>query len=432
MTRRIGTIAQNGLEIVTEQSIRYQGWRISIAASACVFLSFASLFVYTFGIFLKPLTQEFHWTRESVSAAFGFAALSVAACSPPLGFLLDRFPARRVILPSILIFGTAFASLSLLTGHLWHLYGVFVVLGVVGNGTAHLAFSRPLSTWFEDRRGAAFAVLLAGGALGAMVLPLIAQWLIDAAGWRKAFAILGAAVLLFGLPLASHVRERFPISHADPSSIAGTSVANALRARIFWIIVAVLFLCSISQNGAITHLSALLTDRGIPTADAALAVSALGAATLVGRLFTGWLLDRCFAPRVAFCILCIAALGTLILSGAKSLSTGVIGAVCIGIGMGGEADITPYLLSKYFGLRSFSTLYGFSWTAYAIAAAIGPVIMGKAFDITGSYQVLLAELALSTLIAAALMLLLPRYSNGRASEKMGAVELPGSAAEERW
>ena len=427
----MGTISENGPEIVAEHSIRYRGWRISIAASACVFLSFASLFVYTFGIFLKPLTQEFHWTREAVSAAFGFAALSVAACSPPLGFLLDRFPARRIILPSIVVFGTAFASLSLLTGHIWHLYAVFVVLGIVGNGTAHLAFSRPLSTWFEDRRGAAFAVLLAGGALGAMVLPLIAQWLIDAAGWRKAFAILGATVLLLGLPLASQVRERFPVSRADSFSTAGTSVANAVRTRIFWIILAVLFLCSISQNGAITHLSALLTDRGITAADAALAVSALGAATLGGRLFTGWLLDHCFAPRVAFCILSVAALGTLILSGARSLGTGILGAVCIGIGMGGEADITPYLLSKYFGLRSFSTLYGFSWTAYAIAAAIGPVIMGKAFDLTGSYKVLLAELALSTLVAAALMLLLPRYSNGPASEKMVAIELTGRAAEEQ-
>jgi MFS family permease len=77
--------------------------------------------------------------------------------------------------------------------------------------------------------------------------------------------------------------------------------------------------------------------------------------------------------------------------------------------MGGEADVTPYLLTKYFGLRSFSTLYGFTWTAYAIAGALGPVIMGKAFDATGSYSMLLVYLSVSTLIAAVLMLFLPRY-----------------------
>src|ERR1039458_7788696 len=53
-----------------------------------------------------------------------------------------------------------------------------------------------------------------------------------------------------------------------------------------------------------------------------------------------------------------------------------------------EAALTPYLLTRYFGLRSFSTLYGFTWTAYAIAGAIGPLLMGMAFDVTGSYTLL--------------------------------------------
>ena len=72
---------------------------------------------------------------------------------------------------------------------------------------------------------------------------------------------------------------------------------------------------------------------------------------------------------------------------------GVAGAALIGFGMGGEADVTPYLLSRYFGLRSFSTLYGLTWTAYAIAGGIGPVLMGQAFDVTGSYEALLVRLA---------------------------------------
>jgi cyanate permease len=89
---------------------------------------------------------------------------------------------------------------------------------------------------------------------------------------------------------------------------------------------------------------------------------------------------------------------------------GMAGAALIGFGMGGEADVTPYLVAKYFGLRAFSTLYALTWTAYAIAGAIGPVIMGKAFDVTHSYQTLLSQLALLTLAAAALMLFLPRYN----------------------
>jgi cyanate permease len=93
---------------------------------------------------------------------------------------------------------------------------------------------------------------------------------------------------------------------------------------------------------------------------------------------------------------------------------GVVAAMLIGIGMGGEADVTPYLLSRYFGLRSFSVLYGLTWTFYAVAGAIGPVLMGQAFDATGSYEALLTRLALATLAVAALMLLLPRYGTLKA------------------
>lgn len=92
-----------------------------------------------------------------------------------------------------------------------------------------------------------------------------------------------------------------------------------------------------------------------------------------------------------------------------SAAQGLTAAALIGLGLGGEADITPYLLTRYFGLRSFSTLYGFSWTAYAVAGAIGPVMMGRAFDLSGSYTALLTVLAAGVFTSALLFLLLPRY-----------------------
>jgi len=400
-----------------ERSVGYHGWRVAAASSACVLVSFASLFVYTFAIFLKPLAIEFGWSREAVSAAFGIAALAVAACSPPLGWLLDRYPARRVILPCLTVFGCAFASLGLLTRHLWHLYAIFLILGIVGNGTAHLAYSRVLTTWFQARRGVAFSILLGGGAVGAMVLPPIAEALIRATGWRASFAILGACGLFIGLPCGWFVVERSRAIRSAAAPSSGVSVRDGVRSRVFWIIVAELFLISVSQNGAVTHLAALLTDRGVAAGKAALAVSAMGGAILAGRLFTGWLLDRYFAPRVAVCLFALSALGTFLLAGARSFQVGIGAAALIGFGMGGEGDVTPYLLSRYFGLRSFSTLYGFTWTAYAIAGAVGPVIMGRAFDATGSYRALLMQLAGMTLAAATLMLFLPRYKTAFADNE---------------
>lgn len=393
----------------------YEGWRVAVASGVGVFVSFASLLVYTFGVFLKPVAEEFAWSREAVSAAFGIAAMSVAVCSPALGYLLDRFPPRRIILPCLAIFGVAFASLSLLTPHLWHLYAVFVVIGIVGNGTAQMAYSRAVSSWFDRRRGAALAVLLSGGAVGAMVLPPSAAALIRDLGWRGAFLALGVMVVVVGLPtVARFIRER-PVSAGVGRERAGASVREALGSRVFWILVVVLFCSSLAQNGAIAHIPALLSDRGVSGTGAAMALSAMGGASLVGRLLTGWLLDRYFAARVSFGLLAAAALGAFLLARATSLPEGVIAAALIGFGMGGEADVTPYLLSRYFGLRSFSVLYGLTWTFYACAGALGPMMMGHAFDLTGSYEALLVRLAIATLAVAGLMLLLPRYTVARSA-----------------
>jgi len=221
---------------------------------------------------------------------------------------------------------------------------------------------------------------------------------------------LGALVLLLGLPLtALFVRERPREGGRHHAALEGASVAQGVRSRAFWILIGTLFLSSISVNGAITHLSPLLTDRGVSPATAALAASTLGLASFLGRLTTGFLLDRFFGPRVGFCLYAAAAGGILVLATARSVVPGLAAAVLIGLGLGAEADITPYLLTRYFGLRAFSTLYGFTWTGYAIAGAIGPVWMGKAFDSTGSYVSLLTFLSAATLASAALLLLLPRY-----------------------
>jgi MFS family permease len=386
------------------------GWLVVLAAYCGAMVGFGSLLVFSFSIFLKPLSGAFGWSRESVSAAFGLAALSIAVCSPPLGHLLDRYGPRRVILPCMAIFGVAFASVGLLTPHLLHLYAIFVLMGVVGNGTTQMGYSRAVSTWFDKRRGLALALMLAGVGTGSIIFPPLAQALIAAYGWRVAYFVLGVVVLLLGIPLtALFVRERPHETVRAQTTLPGATVSEGLRSPAFWILIATLFLSSVSMNGSITHLSALLTDRGVTAANAALAASMLGLASFIGRLVTGFLLDRFFGPRVGFCLCALSAGGILLLARAGSSLPGIAAAMLIGLGVGAEANLTPYLLTRYFGLRAFSTLYGFTWTAYAMAGAIGPVLMGKAFDVTGSYASLLMILSVTTLAAAVLLLLLPAY-----------------------
>jgi MFS family permease len=373
---------------------------------------FGSLFVYTFSIFVKPLAAEFRWSREAISSGFAIAAVTLGLISPLLGGWIDRLGPRRIILPCMTVYVCAIASLSLLRCGVWQFYITCFVLGVVGNGAAHLAYSRSISTWFHRRLGTALAFVMVGAGLGAMTLPVIAQFIIGRSGWRAAYASLGGLALLLGLPLSwRYIRERGATEQHEVAPVvhSGATWQWGIRSFAFWIITAILFVSSTSMNGAITHLSALLTDRGIAARDAALCASVLGGSSLIGRILVGWLLDRFFGPRVAFAINLTTAVGIFLLARAQGLALGCLAAALIGVGAGGEAAITPYLLTRYFGLRAFSTLYGLTWTFYAAAGAIGPMILGRAFDVTGSYASLLVALAAALGLAAATNLLLPRY-----------------------
>ncbi len=397
---------------LSESDPGYYGWRVVLAACFGVMAGFGSLFVYTFAVFVKPLSAEFGWNREAISLGFGLAAVTLGLISPLLGRWIDRLGPRRVIVPCMTVFGCAVASLALLRSELWQFYLTCIVLGVVGNGAAHLAYSRSISTWFQKRLGMALAFVMVGAGLGAMILPVFAQTIVSRFGWRAAYLSLGCLALLLGLPLSwRYIVDRGPVGHKSaPVEHPGLTWQQGLHSFAFWIIVAVLFVSSISMNGAITHLSALLTDRGITPREAALCASVLGGSSLLGRIAVGWLLDRFFGARVALVVNLTTAAGIFLLARANSFAAGCLAAALVGVGAGGEAAITPYLLTRYFGLRAFSTLYGLTWTFYAAAGAIGPVLLGRSFDLTGSYASLLVALAVALSLAAGANLLLPRYS----------------------
>jgi len=234
----------------SEFNLSYYGWRVALAACLGVMAGFGSLFVYTFSVFVKPLAAEFGWSREAISGGFAIAAVTLGCVSPLLGRWIDRFGPRRIILVCMTIFGCAIASLSLLRFGVWQFYVTCFVLGVVGNGAAHLAYSRSISTWFRRRLGTALAFVMVGAGLGAMILPVVAQSIISRFGWRTAYASLGGLALLLGLPLSwRYVRERGVIGHTStPVPHSGTTWQQGLRSLAFWIITAILFASSISNH----------------------------------------------------------------------------------------------------------------------------------------------------------------------------------------
>jgi MFS family permease len=391
---------------VEEHRLRYEGWRVVAACSVAAF--FATIPLNTFSVFLKPVSDDFGWPREAPSSAFGTLTLVAAVSAPWLGRLLDRFGARRIILPALVLSGSAVASLSAMTSALWHLRVVFAVLGVATIGASHIASSRAIFGWFDALRGRALGLMLTGAAISGIVAPPAAQALIRAIGWRLAWLTFGLSTLLVALPAAVlFVRDRLPPAGNATVAASGVPLGTALRTRVFWTLITVVFAGTIATSGAFVHIVALLGDRGVTPSAGALAVSALGGASLLSRILTGWMLDRFDARRVSMALLAVAAAGVFLLAGAHSLGMGLLAAVCIGFGAGGEIDVTPYLLSRHFGLRSLATLYGFNWTAWGVAGAVGAMLLGREFDATGSYSRILILLGVVTLGSSALMATLP-------------------------
>ena len=388
-----------------EGRLDYEGWRVAAASSVGVL--FASFFFLSFAVFLKPLCTEFGWTREAVSAAYAVMTMAAALSAPVVGHLLDRHGPRRVCAPCLAAAALAFASLSALTPRLPQLYLTFAIVGLAVMGTGPVVYTRIVSTWFDRRRGAALAVVVSGAAIGGIAHPSMTQALVGSLGWRSAALTLGTAIVTIGVPVTLLFVRQNPLRALSGSLASDPGFRAALRTRVFWTLVAIVFGSTMAMNGTIVHLQALFTDRGVSPTQSAAIGSMIGVAGLLGRIITGTLVDRLDATRVAFALLCFVALGTVFLTSALPLSVVIAGSLLVGFGAGGELDAVPYLVSRYFGIQSMAALYGMVWSAWGVAGAIGAVVMGRMYDASGTYDAALTRFAIASAVAAALMLTLP-------------------------
>lgn len=419
---------QDALHRDDEGTLKYPGWQVTAAAFVGVMTSFSPIVPYTFSLFLGPLHAAFGWQREAISGTFALAAITVALVSPGIGVLFDRFAPRRIILPCIVAFALALASLSLLGPNIKRFYLTYFVLGLVANGTAQFAYTHTILTWFRRHRGFALALLLTGSGVGSILIPPATQWVISHYGWRDAYLMLGG-IALCGLPLtALFVRNRdVSVPQDVPGEATGVSVASALRTASFWILALIIMLSAFNENGLVTNLAAMLSEHGVSASSAALALSVRGGAGIIGRLCTGALIDRFSAQRIQTIILSFTVLGTVVLAYSGTSLIALLGAALLGIGLGSEADIVPYLLSRYFGRKHFSVIYGLTWTAYAIGGATGPMVVGHLYDRFGAYQPrFIVGLACVALLATLLSLLLrgERSQHPATFEEFTSSELP--------
>jgi len=404
----------------------------------------ATIIVYAFGVFFKPLSQEFHVGRGAISFAFTLQNLAAALFAPLTGRLIDRFGARTVILPGTAIFGVLLVSSKLLGSKLWYVYVFFAVLGIVQGCTSPVGYSVVVSHWFNRRRGLGLGLMMLGIGVGAIVVPPVAQRLIAMFGWRAAYAICGSSVLLVALPMATaflsndpkdkgllpdgdaEIDGNTPQATAAGAAVEGLSWHETWHSSTFWLLVSAFFLAGASVHACILHMPALLTDRGVSAQGAAAASSVVGLALVLARVGTGYLLDQFFAPKLAAFFFCGAATGIGLLMFGAAGKIALPAAFLIGMGMGAEGDIIAYSISRYFGLKAFGTAYGYAFGSFVLAGAAGTLLMGVGFDFTRSYTVPLAGFFVAMLTAAGLMMRLGpyQYAAGNGQSENAAVAVP--------
>ncbi len=407
----------------------FYGWWIVLTSLPGLFFG-APVTVFSFGIFFRALGQEFHAGRAAVSLAFTIHNIVGALWLPAWGRLIDRFGARHVILPMSALYGLLLLSARWLGHSIWHFYLFYAVLGVAVVSQGPVAYGVVISHWFNRRRGLALGMMGLSIGIGAFTVPLLAQRLIPLMGWRAAYAVFGAGVLLLSIPAVAVLLrddpaecglqqdgEEAPASGgATVPALEGMSWNEIWHSPTFWIMIVVFSVTGASVHAGILHMPALLTDRGLTAGRAALASSVIGISLMMGRVSCGYLLDYFFAPYIAVFFFGASAAGLAILWTGQSGVMALAAAFLVGLGMGSEVELMAYLMSRYFGLRAFASAYGHVFAAFMISGALGTLMMGAGFDRFHSYSVPLGGFCIAMVGAIVLLAKLGPYRYGVKAE----------------
>ncbi len=367
-----------------------------------------------FGIFLIPLAAAFGWPRAAISGVFAIFAVTGAIVLPLAGRHADRHGARRIVLAGNLALAAAIAALSLADGNILHFYLSFLLVAIAGSIPSTALLSKLVSDWFDARRGTMLGISAGlGNAIGSTVMPIAAAIMMPLLGWRGTYVGIGAIVAGIGFP-ALFLLLRDPPRYGgeaggDAPPADGLTLGEAARTPVFWLLATAIACAAGCLTAVFSHVVPILAERRIPIAAATGVISVFALVTAGCQIATGTLLDRVPSARVTAPMV-LAGVGglALLVLGTGPLALGLAGAL-LGIGLGTQFGALPYLIARYFGLRSFGTIIGTMYSAVCVVQGATPILLDRCFDVQGSYRGAMLGLGIALTLGAALLLLLPPY-----------------------
>lgn len=376
---------------------------------ACfVLLAVSSGMNFNFGIFIKPLSTEFGWSRSTVSAGFSIFMFTVSATAILAGGLADRFGTRRAVLFGTVLLGIGLVASSKIQ-NLWHFYILAGVMQGVGRSFFMVPIQIFLPRAFMNNRGLATGLAGAGTGAGILFLPPLTGYLVYAYGWRSTYLILGISAFAIALPFIAFLRmprrtarsEAVKKDAAHPAEGAGTpprqaaeptrvpEASQSMRAIMkhltFWNVMGSHHFDCLCHSVLLVHIVPMAIEAGISRMHAALLIGAMGFGAFAGRVLAGVLSDRMGPKHSLFLVLLLQTIPVPLLLFSPSLPVFFAIAITIGIGLGGHGTMYPLITREYYGAQKVGIIYGSFSTGASIGMAGGAYIGGLLYDLSGDY-----------------------------------------------
>ena len=373
------------------------GWRIVLGAGLGMGTGVA-LYLYVASIFIEPIAAEFGWSRGDLAVGGMISFVTGAVALPLIGRFVDRIGFRSVAIVGSLGLASVYALTALQPGSYPVYLALMIAGGVFGGGTASIVYTRPVIATFARQRGLALGLSTAATSIAAMIAPPLLAYMIGEHGWRVGFFTLAALTGLVGMPLALMLMRRAREAAAqasddlDPDTprAADVTFRDAIRTNRFWLLILAIACINIPGSGVLGQLAPLISDTGLSDSAVAIVMSIYAAGLLVGRLATGFALDRFPAPWVGAVTTAVPAIGiVLLMLPAPSFALAAVAVAMIGAQQGAEVDLFAYFISRSFGVKHYGSIYGVIAMAGALSTAVALVSFGKIHDATGSYDIAL-------------------------------------------
>tara|TARA_B110000263_G_scaffold216151_1_gene201552 strand:+ start:2714 stop:4063 length:1350 start_codon:yes stop_codon:yes gene_type:complete len=388
----------------------YYGWVVVAASGSAVFARMAPN-ITTLTIFILPLSQQFGWSRTLISGAVSAGALAALVLSPAVGWAIDRFGARPVLVISVLVLGLAMTSMAWATVPLTF-YIAFAAARVVFHTSAPIGASTVSARWFIKKRGRAIGVIFLCGAIGGLVFTMLSAQMIEHFSMKTAWLSIGFVVFVVSLaPSLLLVVERpedmgllpdnelpneSPTEDDGPGSRSNIStnlsdndswtLSEAMRTKPFWILFFMGMAMFCVNTGTNVHIGAFYRDQGLSLTLAAVAISFSWSISALGSVGWGWVLEKLEARRAYSIVFVILSVSSFYLLTVDSTASALVAAALIGSVSSGSNVIISIMYANYFGRNSLGRIRGVSETGVLLGQAVGPLLAGIIFDSRGSYS----------------------------------------------